>query len=72
MTQVGTIVELDPRGFGFVKGDDGSQLFFPAREVRGTTIDRLRLRMRVRYTPTIHPFKGPRAFSVQPLAGGAR
>lgn len=65
----GTIISIDPRGFGFVKGDDSVCRLFQAKEVRGTTFDRLALGTRVSFTPGGLRFgKGPRALAVQPLA----
>lgn len=63
MTQVGTIVTLDPRGFGFIEADNGDRWFFNAREVRGVAFDRLTLRTRVSFTPGTRLGK-LRAFSV--------
>lgn len=66
----GTIQSLDTRGFGFINGDDGVRRFFPAKEVRGIAFDKLTVGLRVSYKPVAHPFKGPRAFTVELLPLG--
>jgi cold shock CspA family protein len=64
----GTIDQLDPRGFGFVNGDDGIRRFFQAKEVRGIAFDDLKLNTRVTFKPGTRLGKGPRAFNVELIA----
>lgn len=61
----GTIHRLDPRGFGFVRSDDGIEWFFPAKH---TTVpfDTLTLGQRVEFVLKLVAHKGLRAFSVTP------
>jgi cold shock CspA family protein len=62
----GTIQRLDPRGFGFIYGDDGIHYFFHMKEhlAAGVVFNELAGGMRVRFRPTQHAFRGPRAASV--------
>jgi cold shock CspA family protein len=68
----GTIDQLDPRGFGFVNGDDGVRRFFQAKEVRGYPFDSLTIGQRVTFKHGTRLGKGPRAFNVELITTSAR
>jgi cold shock protein len=62
----GTIKRLTDRGFGFIRTDQGNDLFFHMSSVEGTTFDALREDQRVSYSEGHGP-KGPRAENVRPI-----
>jgi len=55
---------VSDRGFGFVEGERGDDLFFHHSSVEGTTIEELREGQTVDYEVGSGP-KGPRAESVR-------
>ncbi len=62
----GTIKTVDQRGFGFILGDDGVRRFFHAKWLRaGFVFETLQQDQRVRFKPTAHPLRGPRAVDVR-------
>lgn len=70
----GVIQRLDPRGFGFIFGDDGVHYFFHAKKhflAAGVVFEKLVVGQRVQFTPAKHPFRGPRAVSVLPVPAEA-
>ncbi len=62
----GTIKRLTDRGFGFIRTDQGNDLFFHMSAVEGATFDSLREDQRVSYSEANGP-KGPRAEKVRPV-----
>lgn len=62
----GTIKRKTDRGFGFIRTNRGSDLFFHMSAVDGTTFEELREGQRVSFVETKGD-KGPRAESVKPL-----
>ena len=60
----GTIKRLTDKGFGFIDGGDGKDVFFHMSAVEGTTFDELRDGQRVSYNIGQGP-KGPRAENVR-------
>ena len=60
----GAIRDLDPRGFGFITGDDGTPRFFAAQELRGIAFERLTVGQRVAFKPAVNPRRGPKALNV--------
>ena len=62
----GTIKRLTDRGFGFIRTDQGNDLFFHMSSVEGTTFDSLHEAQRVSYSQSSGP-KGPRAENVRPI-----
>ncbi len=62
----GTIKRLTDRGFGFIRTDQGNDLFFHMSAVEGATFDSLREDQRVSYSEADGP-KGPRAEKVRPV-----
>ena len=65
----GKITSLDPRGFGFIAGDDSIRYFFHASRVRHD-FDQLTVGQRVQFGLR-RDFKGIRATDVQPLKEAA-
>ena len=65
----GTIKKLTPdRGFGFIRGENGSEYFFHRSELRGgLRFEDLREGQRVSFEPQ-QADKGPRAADVNPVA----
>ncbi|MDQ5953177.1 MAG: cold shock protein [Patescibacteria group bacterium] len=64
--QTGTIVRLNPKGFGFIKPDgssDGKDLFFHATELVDTAYNDLRENDKVSFEVGQGP-KGPNAVKV--------
>ena len=62
----GTIKTLTDRGFGFIAGEDGVDVFFHRSAVTGTEFDGLRTGDRVTYAAGADPRgKGPRATDVR-------
>lgn len=62
----GTIKKvLADKGFGFIDGERGTDLFFHHSVVQGTTIEALRVGQAVTYDEGRGP-KGPRAENVRP------
>lgn len=65
----GTVVQWhDDRGFGFIRSQDGHQLFFHVRDWRGPAGARPRMGEAVRFEPIHVGGKGPRAMAVTPAA----
>lgn len=63
----GVVVRLFTEdGYGFLRGDDGSQVYFHANSVQGTSFDELTVGARVQYAPT-QGDKGPQAAAVHPM-----
>ena len=62
----GTIKRKTDRGYGFIRTDSGSDLFFHASSVRGTTFEHLEEGQRVSYQIASEP-RGQRADAVSPL-----
>jgi len=56
----------DDRGFGFITGDDGSDLFFHHSAIQMEGYRSLNVGQRVEYDVQQSP-KGPQAFCVTPL-----
>jgi CspA family cold shock protein len=69
LTMNGTIKKLTPeRGFGFIRGEDGTEYFFHRSELReGLRFDELKAGQRVSFEPR-QADKGPRAAEVSPAA----
>jgi CspA family cold shock protein len=66
----GTIVTIRAdKGYGFIKGDDGTEYFVRRRAVHGATFESLREGQKVTFDAG-HDEKGPRAENVR-LAWGA-
>ncbi len=64
----GTIKTITDKGFGFITGDDGEDIFFHRSSVENTTFDRLRVGDQVTYTVGADERgKGPRAEQVTPV-----
>ncbi|MFN0197416.1 MAG: cold-shock protein [Planctomycetaceae bacterium] len=61
----GTIKKLTDRGFGFIKTDNGTDLFFHSKSVQGASFDELQEGQEVTYTEGRGP-KGPCAEDVTP------
>jgi CspA family cold shock protein len=61
----GTIHRKTDRGFGFIRMNDGRDIFFHRSAVQGSTFEDLAEGQRVTYTVGSGP-KGPRAESVRP------
>jgi cold shock protein len=62
----GTIKRITDKGFGFIQGASGSDIFFHMSSVEGVTFADLREGQRVSYVEGRGP-KGPRAENVRPL-----
>jgi CspA family cold shock protein len=62
----GTIKKLTDRGFGFIKVEEGKDLFFHSSSLQGVGFDELREGQKVSYTVGQTP-KGPRAENVKPI-----
>lgn len=63
----GTVKKLiSDKGFGFIAGDGGKDLFFHHSAVVGTTIEQLEEGQEVTYETGQGP-KGPRAENVEPV-----
>ena len=62
----GTIKKLTSKGFGFITGASGTDLFFHMSAVEGARFDDLREGQKVSYEEGRGP-KGPRAENVKPL-----
>ena len=62
----GSIKKLTGKGFGFITGGDGDDLFFHSSSVQGVSFEELREGQKVSYTVGQGP-KGPRAENVKPL-----
>ena len=62
----GTIKTLVNRGCGFIKRENGKDLFFHSSAVQEVTIDDLQVGQKVSYTEGQNP-KGPCAENVQPV-----
>ncbi len=62
----GIIKRLTDRGFGFIRTDQGNDLFFHMSAVEGASFDSLREDQRVSYSEANGP-KGPRAEKVRPV-----
>ena len=62
----GTIKRLTDKGFGFIKTDNGPDLFFHMSNVEGVQFQDLREGQKVSYTEGSGP-KGPRAENVKPI-----
>jgi cold shock protein len=62
----GTIKRITDKGFGFIKGESGDDIFFHMSNVEGVNFADLRVGQRVSYVEGSGP-KGPRAENVQPL-----
>jgi CspA family cold shock protein len=63
----GTIKRLVvDRGFGFIEGESGTDLFFHRSQFEGSVFESLRERQRVSYTEGHGP-KGPVAENVVPM-----
>jgi cold shock protein len=61
----GTIKKvIADKGFGFIAGERGSDLFFHHSSVEGTSIEALRVGQAVTYTEGSGP-KGPRAENIK-------
>ena len=60
----GIIKRLTDKGFGFIRTDEGSDVFFHRSSVEGTTFEELRENQRVSYVESAGP-KGPRAENVR-------
>ena len=60
----GKIKKLTDKGFGFIEGSDGRDMFFHSSSVEGQDFDQLREGQRVSYSVGSGP-KGPRAEQVQ-------
>ena len=58
--ETGQIKKLTNRGFGFIAGADGKELFFHSSEVQGTTFDSLSEGQEVSFDRE-SDVKGPRA-----------
>lgn len=58
---------VSDRGFGFVEGEDGKDLFFHVSEVKGAVFEDLHEGQAVEYSIGEGP-KGPCATEVQPAA----
>lgn len=62
----GVVVKLyADEGYGFLEGDDGTQVYFHANSVRGKAFDELQVGSRVQYSPS-QGDKGPQAAAVHP------
>lgn len=61
----GIIKRKTDRGFGFIRSDNGEELFFHGSALEGTTFDALHEGQRVTYVVGNGP-KGPRAETVRP------
>lgn len=67
----GTVVQWhDDRGFGFIRSQDGHQLFVHVRDWRGPPGQRPQVGMVVRFEPIHVGGKGPRAMAVMPAPAG--
>ena len=62
----GTIKTLTNRGFGFIEGERGDDIFFHSSALEGTTYEALSEGQRVEYEEGSGP-KGPRAENVRPV-----
>jgi len=62
----GTIKRITDKGFGFIKGESGDDIFFHMSNVEGVNFSELREGQRVSYVEGRGP-KGPRAENVRPL-----
>lgn len=60
----GKIKKITDKGFGFIEGTDGRDMFFHSSSVEGGQFDQLREGQRVSYEIGQGP-KGPRAEQVQ-------
>ncbi len=61
----GKIKRLTDKGFGFIEGADGRDIFFHMSALNGVTFDELREGQKVSYESGEGP-KGPRAENVTP------
>jgi CspA family cold shock protein len=61
----GQIKKQTTRGFGFIAGSDGRELFFHSSEVQGVTFDSLSEGQEVSFDRQAD-VKGPRARNVRP------
>lgn len=59
----GTIKKLTDKGFGFIKVEGGTDLFFHSSSVQGVRFEELRQGQKVSFTEGQGP-KGPRAENV--------
>jgi cold shock protein len=62
----GTIKKLTDKGFGFIKTEGGTDLFFHSSAVQGVGFEQLHEGQKVSYTEGQGP-KGPRAENVTPV-----
>jgi cold shock protein len=62
----GTIKRLTDKGFGFIKTDNGPDLFFHMSSVEGVHFQDLQEGQKVSYNEGRGP-KGPRAENVRPI-----
>jgi CspA family cold shock protein len=62
----GTIKKLTDKGFGFIAGPSGTDIFFHMSALEGARFDELREGQKVSYNEGRGP-KGPRAENVKPL-----
>jgi cold shock protein len=62
----GTIKKLTDKGFGFIKTENGPDLFFHMSNVEGGNFQSLQEGQKVSYTEGRGP-KGPRAENVKPI-----
>ncbi len=62
----GTIKKLTDKGFGFIRMDDGDDLFFHSSCVQGIGFEDLKEGHKVTFTEGQGP-KGPRAENVKPV-----
>jgi CspA family cold shock protein len=62
----GTIKRITDKGFGFIKGASGDDIFFHMSNVEGVNFADLQVGQRVTYVEGSSP-KGPRAESVRPV-----
>jgi len=64
----GTIKTITDKGFGFITGDEGADIFFHRSSVENTTFEELRVGDQVTYTVGADDRgKGPRAEHVTPV-----
>jgi CspA family cold shock protein len=62
----GTIKKLTDKGFGFISGPTGADIFFHMSALNGARFEELREGQKVSYDEGRGP-KGPRAENVKPL-----
>lgn len=65
---LGAVSRLEPaEGYGFLKADDGRELWFSRNAVLDDAFDALEVGARVRYVESTEGLEGPMATTVQPL-----